>query len=309
MRPRREGVVDRAGSLQLADFTDFGQAAFETAGWSPPLGFTGETAHAGYGLNQHFARTYDPASGAWLSQDPYRGLLTQPETLHRYAYVGSNPVTFWDLLGFRAAAFNGTDSIPLGTGMKKQQMADAMSGPLGTQVTPVSLRDGLTVNDPKHKSVEWEKPRHVDGKPATPMSHGDSMAKNWEETVRNFGPHWQETWDNFFDNPQARTWDPVLQWVQDHAGMAGQYCGLILCVQIGSDGFGIGPAVGADASMRAGASSGDLSGLGVSVGCWAADGLGGYSSYSRDWQGHQSPDVGLTTGAGAGCSGLIMWYW
>jgi YD repeat-containing protein len=31
--------------------------------------------------------------------------------------------------------------------------------------------------------------------------------------------------------------------------------------------------------------------------------------YSRDWLGRDTPDGGVTTGAGAGCSGYIMYYW
>jgi hypothetical protein len=30
---------------------------------------------------------------------------------------------------------------------------------------------------------------------------------------------------------------------------------------------------------------------------------------SRDWQGRESPGIGTTSGAGLGCSGLIMWFW
>ncbi|GAB3583619.1 hypothetical protein GCM10027406_28540 [Leifsonia lichenia] len=315
-------LVDRLGSTaaqsvggsitQLADYADFGEASFETSGWSSPLGFTGETVDAGYGLNQYFARTYDPASGSWLSQDPYRGLLTQPQTLHRYAYVGSNPVTFWDLLGFRAAPFNGTDSIPLGTGMTKQQMADAMSGPLGTQVTPVSLRDGLTVNDPKHKSVQWEKPRHVDGKPASAISYGDSVAKHWEDTWANAGKHWDETWANFFNNDTSRRWADVWRWIDEqlNGSFQGSFCAAFLCGVGGNGSVGIGVGIGAGGSAMVGATHGDTEGLGVTLSCTGSlAGIGIYAEYSRDIFGRQSMGTGVANGIQASCSAAIVWMW
>lgn len=46
------------------------------------------------------ARDYDPATGTWLEQDPYRGRIAEPMTLHRYGYVGDNPINHVDLYGF-----------------------------------------------------------------------------------------------------------------------------------------------------------------------------------------------------------------
>jgi RHS repeat-associated protein len=52
------------------------------------------------GLVHFYARYYDPKRGVWLTQDPYRGRLGEPGTLHRYGYVGNNPTLFLDLYGF-----------------------------------------------------------------------------------------------------------------------------------------------------------------------------------------------------------------
>lgn len=48
------------------------------------------------------ARFYDAAAGVWLTQDPYRGELSNPITLHRFLYVHNNPVNLVDPLGFFA---------------------------------------------------------------------------------------------------------------------------------------------------------------------------------------------------------------
>ncbi|MFF1573518.1 RHS repeat-associated core domain-containing protein [Leifsonia sp. NPDC058292] len=292
-------VAGATGSsiTQLASYSDWGVQEFATDGWSSPEGYTGEASDATQGLNHYYARSYDPSAATWTAPDTYRGLLASPQTLARYAYVGNNPTTYIDVLGNLCAKRGPGDALPLGCG-----------------APPVQAYNNVTMPPPAPPYV----PKKADPKPKGPNdknlesakhSQWDSMVINWNKTWKNVGPNWDKTWANFFDTPQARTWDPFLKWVGEHAGMTGMYCGVLLCVQIGSDGFGIGPAVGAGASISAGASTGGLSGLGVSVGCWAADGVGAYASYSRDWEGRQSPDVGITTGAGAGCSGLIMWYW
>jgi hypothetical protein len=40
-------------------------------------------------------------TGSWLSADPYRGEVGLPQTLGRYLYVGDNPATSRDLLGYQ----------------------------------------------------------------------------------------------------------------------------------------------------------------------------------------------------------------
>ena len=85
---------------QLSTFDDWGNQSFDTVGWNSVVNYTGETTDPGYGLNNYYARTYDPTTGLWMSQDSWRGLLTEPQTVARYAYVGNNPASLWDILGF-----------------------------------------------------------------------------------------------------------------------------------------------------------------------------------------------------------------
>jgi RHS repeat-associated protein len=51
-------------------------------------------------LNYFGARDYDSTAGVWTTQDPYRGQLAEPMTLHRYGYVGDNPVNWVDPNGY-----------------------------------------------------------------------------------------------------------------------------------------------------------------------------------------------------------------
>ena len=45
------------------------------------------------------ARWYDPATGRFLTRDPFPGLATLPTTQHPYVYVGNNPVNLVDPSG------------------------------------------------------------------------------------------------------------------------------------------------------------------------------------------------------------------
>lgn len=62
--------------------------------------YTAQNYDAETGLLHFYARYYDPARGMWMTQDPYRGRLDAPATIHRYGYVGANPIVFVDKQGY-----------------------------------------------------------------------------------------------------------------------------------------------------------------------------------------------------------------
>jgi RHS repeat-associated protein len=104
-------LLDRLGStvagaqggsiIQLSSYSDWGDQAFATTGWNAPENYTGEQNDPSQGLNHYYARSYDPATGTWTSPDTWVGLIQQPQSLHRYAYVQNDPTTFIDALGNR----------------------------------------------------------------------------------------------------------------------------------------------------------------------------------------------------------------
>uniref|UniRef100_UPI004055A387 RHS repeat domain-containing protein n=1 Tax=Candidatus Electrothrix sp. TaxID=2170559 RepID=UPI004055A387 len=61
---------------------------------------TGKEFDENTGLVWFGARHYDPETGVWMGQDTYRGRLNDPASLHRFVYVGDNPVSYWDWYGF-----------------------------------------------------------------------------------------------------------------------------------------------------------------------------------------------------------------
>ncbi|MCI0561257.1 MAG: RHS repeat-associated core domain-containing protein, partial [Nitrososphaera sp.] len=54
-------------------------------------------------LFHYYAREYDPTTGTWLTQDPYRGQISEPTTLHRYQFVRNNPINLIELYGFQVS--------------------------------------------------------------------------------------------------------------------------------------------------------------------------------------------------------------
>jgi len=50
-------------------------------------------------LDYFVARYYVSPQGRFISPDAFAGILTNPQTLNRYSYVGNNPLKYVDLTG------------------------------------------------------------------------------------------------------------------------------------------------------------------------------------------------------------------
>jgi RHS repeat-associated protein len=96
----------RAHTYRYADYgtiVDVNGKAADASNFTDPHNhytYTGQEWDEQTGLLHFYAREYEPATGVWLQPDPYRGRIAAPETLHRYGYVGQNPIGFVDLWGF-----------------------------------------------------------------------------------------------------------------------------------------------------------------------------------------------------------------
>jgi len=79
------------------DYTDYGQQLAPT-GWA--FGYSGERVDPAAGIVRYYARAYQPASVGWLQADPYRGSPDVPASLQRHQFVGDNPASRIDILGY-----------------------------------------------------------------------------------------------------------------------------------------------------------------------------------------------------------------
>ncbi|MCI5120945.1 MAG: RHS repeat-associated core domain-containing protein [Candidatus Electrothrix sp. AUS4] len=92
---------------------------------------TGKEFDENTGLVWFGSRHYEPETGVWMGQDVYRGMLSEPMSLHRYGYVLDNPVTYYDHYGHWAIV---DDLVAIGVGavggVVGQAIGDVISGEL-----------------------------------------------------------------------------------------------------------------------------------------------------------------------------------
>jgi RHS repeat-associated protein len=148
--------------IQLASYSDWGDQSFATTGWSAPAGYTGQTQDPTQGLVHNYARTYDPTTGTWTAPDTWSGLINQPQSLSRYAYVLNNPTTFVDPDGHLCARrFGNSDALMLGCGASPAQAYNNVKMPPPAPPTPPRKKTPPPKpKGPTDQSEESE--RHID---------------------------------------------------------------------------------------------------------------------------------------------------
>lgn len=104
-------VFDEAGALlQSYAYDEFGVQEEPCEGRLVPFGFAGYEID-GTGMLFAQARSYDPPTGRFCSEDVVRGDLARPQTLNRYAYCRGNPVGLVDRDGREAGSGNLLDQF------------------------------------------------------------------------------------------------------------------------------------------------------------------------------------------------------
>jgi RHS repeat-associated protein len=87
------------------------------------------------GLYYLRARYYNPLTGRFLSRDPKDGSAFDPKTLHKYLYVGSNPVNYVDPRGRDLFEY----SIRLSADVPEAKLIDIYGCVAGAALTAVDL--------------------------------------------------------------------------------------------------------------------------------------------------------------------------
>ena len=90
---------DTATVTDTYSYDVFGDASHDSGSSDNDWLFTGEQEDGDSGLYYLRARHYDPATGRFLSQDPYGGVLGWPQTQEPYSYTASSPVNRIDPSG------------------------------------------------------------------------------------------------------------------------------------------------------------------------------------------------------------------
>ena len=93
-------LITSAGTISSTYYYDaFGNILEQTGAISNPFRYAGymfDDDTGNYFLN---ARYYDPKIARFLSEDTYRGDITDPLSLNIYTYCHNNPIVYWDYTG------------------------------------------------------------------------------------------------------------------------------------------------------------------------------------------------------------------
>jgi RHS repeat-associated protein len=161
-----EVVTDRYG------YTSYGLLQEQEGTTENPFTFVGALGvmEEVDGLYFMRARFYDPATGRFMGKDPVAGALSNPQELHRYAYVMNNPLIavdptgeFWQGIAAGIGAIAGgvgtlvSDVVQMSTGAREwgefssaetylgNIVGGAVAGALITTIGPAGLGVGTTL--------------------------------------------------------------------------------------------------------------------------------------------------------------------
>ncbi|MDP9903103.1 putative toxin [Arthrobacter bambusae] len=216
------GTGAGASISQLSDYSDFGVQQYGTTGWDADPNYTAQPTNATHGTSQFHARTLDPETGTWTAQDPWHGLLKQPQTLSRYAYTLNNPATLTDYMGywpwddigrFVSDTVNNINNA-VNTAMTNfNSWIHPDTRPVGhlataneTSAAPVDIaqvnKGGLSPGN-----------NATSGTPAAPVK------QNWDQRPQLFFNYWSTfvPWGRVA-NVGAKVLRPVVQWLAKIAG-------------------------------------------------------------------------------------------
>lgn len=98
IRESTSNVLDSEGTSQISyQYDEFGETDIRgDKEFSNEICYTGSIYDETTGLYYLNARYYDPENANFLSQDTYRGEVSDPESLHLYAYCKNNPISYTD---------------------------------------------------------------------------------------------------------------------------------------------------------------------------------------------------------------------
>ncbi len=98
-------LTDEAGSVTDAyTYAAFGERLSHNGTDPQPFQFAGEPNDPNVGFYYNRARWLDPSLGQFTALDPFRGIPSDPASLHRYLYAASDPVNKIDPSGLRSLA-------------------------------------------------------------------------------------------------------------------------------------------------------------------------------------------------------------
>ncbi len=189
-------LTDATGSVtDTYDFQAFGVPIAETGTTDNPYRFAGQRQDPLTGLSYMRARYYDPASGRFVSRDPFAGYLRDPISLHRYLYANNNPINFSDpngtfaipsVLVSMAISATISFSVAVVSGKKGKELIyetiigaafGAIGGPLGKALGTLFTKSKVLLTLVRNPAVGKYAGRLVAAIPATVLGAAEDFSK------------------------------------------------------------------------------------------------------------------------------------
>lgn len=198
---------------------EYGPWGEQLSGPSLEMGFLGaweRPSDAATGLIQMGARSYDPAIGRFVAEDPVLGRMGLGISVNRYLYVWDNPLTYYDLNGRETCV-----STPLGSICPVEEIEKIGNG----------------------AETAWHGAESV----GRGIGHGAESAWNWTAPGRGWiANQAQDFWKEYGSTLESaykfagENWQTCLEGGSAGAA-AGFYGGTVVFPVVGS---GVGAAVG-----------------------------------------------------------------
>ena len=119
-------LTDSTGTVtDTFDYDAWGNAV-NTTGTTPNLYlYRGEQYDSDLGLYYLRARYFNPLTGRFLTKDASKRQPANPQTLHRYLYVGGNPIRVFDPTGYNAVEKADLSNIEISFGHGARHTVEA----------------------------------------------------------------------------------------------------------------------------------------------------------------------------------------
>jgi RHS repeat-associated protein len=139
------GLTDDQGDVVGTYTYDvFGALRSESGGQANAFKFTGQQLDDETSFYYLRARYYDPAVGRFPSRDPFRGLLSRPQSQNPYPYVINNPALYVDPYGL---LFGLECSNPVDCAKDAVETGGDIAGGAGDAIDDALDRGGDLLND------------------------------------------------------------------------------------------------------------------------------------------------------------------
>jgi len=191
----RQIVDDKGEVVSSINYDPFGEPDSQAgSNDGQTFAFTGEVWDKEARLLYLRARYYAPATGRFISRDPLRGNLINPQSQNRYVYARNDPVDFRDSTGLQDDGGGGDWG---GGGYSSW-------APSYTVDPSMNLSTDAFVNNGPQAQIQWPQEPSLAEQAKSALTNGIIAANQWEQnTIQAAKQYASNAWTGIKENPTA----------------------------------------------------------------------------------------------------------